>query len=283
MLNQYFVPVYTSNEVTGPQGSGPAEERAARNQIIQEFVKAQRGTGDVHVYILSPDAKPLASLDIGTAMDTGRLLAALQQVVQKLGTKQGEPVAPPQSQSRPASKPPGALVLHLTARGFNTGSWREFPAENWVVLSSPEWQKMLPPGNATTGEKWQIHPVLSRKLLTNFYPQTEDTSSVDRNRIDNQSLTATVLETKNGTVLVRLDGLLRMHRSFYPGRSDYKPVEARLVGFMDINLAGRRIESMALVTEKGRYGAEDFGAALHTSAGGGVAETKPHAQTQATR
>ena len=127
ILNQYFVPVYTSNEVSGPQGSGPPGERAARNQIIQEFVKAQLGTGDVHVYILSPDAKPLASLGIGTAMETGQLLAALQRVVQKQGTKRGEPVAPLQSQSRPASVPPGALLLHLTARGFNRGSWRNFP------------------------------------------------------------------------------------------------------------------------------------------------------------
>ena len=142
-------------------------------------------------------------------------------------------------------------------------------------MSSPEWQKLLPPGNPTTGEKWQIDLVLSQKLLTNFYPQTEDTSSADRNRIDEHSLTATMLETKNGTLLVRLDGLLRMHRSFYPGRSDYKPVEARLVGFMDINTAGRRIETMALVTEKGRYGAEEFGAALHTSAGAGMDEKKP--------
>src|SRR6185503_3056976 len=87
ILNRYFVPVYTSNEVSGPRGTGAPEERAALHRIVSSFEQARLGTGDVRVYILSPDAKPLASLDLGKALDTGQLVPAITGVVKKLGTQ----------------------------------------------------------------------------------------------------------------------------------------------------------------------------------------------------
>jgi len=261
ILNRYFVPVYTSNEVSGPSGKGAPEERAALQRIVGSFERARLGTGDVRVYILSPDAQPLASLDLGKALDTGQLLAALTGVVRKLGTQPGAPLVAPHPQSSPPAAEPGALVLHLTARGFNQGSWREFPGENWISLAPAEWKKLLPPAGTQT---WVIDPVLSRKLLSNFYPQTEDTSSADRNRIERQSLKAAVISAKGGIVLARLDGSLRMLRSFYPGRDDYKPVEATLTGFIDFDPATGQIQTLALVTEKATYGSESFGAGMHT-------------------
>src|SRR5689334_15525168 len=98
ILNRYYVPVYTSNEISGSSGSGPAEERAARNQIYSAFVNAHLSTGDVHVYILAPDGRPAASLNIDQAMDTGQLTAALRRVVKELGTEPGEPVIEPKPQ-----------------------------------------------------------------------------------------------------------------------------------------------------------------------------------------
>jgi|SRR6185436_13581217 hypothetical protein len=47
ILNRYFVPVYTSNEVSGPNGTGTPEERAALHRIVSSFERARLGTGDV--------------------------------------------------------------------------------------------------------------------------------------------------------------------------------------------------------------------------------------------
>jgi len=272
MLNRYFVPVYTSNEVTGPKGTGAPEERAARHRIVSSFEKARMGTGDVRVYILAPDSQPLASLDLGKALDTNQLLSAMAGVVKKLGTQPGAPVAAPHAQSSAPAAASGELVLHLSARGFNQGTWREFPAENWIVLAPADWQKLLPPAGA---QSWTIDPELSRKLLTNFYPATEDTSSADRNRMERQSLKATLVSSNGGVVLARLDGSLRMLRTFYPGREDYKPVEATVTGFLDFDSASRQIRTIALVTEKATFGEEEFGAGLHT--------VTPDAGTRASR
>jgi len=66
------------------------------------------------------------------------------------------------------------------------------------------------------------------------------------------------------TALAKLEGSLKMKRSFYPGRDDYKPINATLVGFLEFSPAARRVESMALVTEKASYGDEEFGAGMHS-------------------
>jgi len=261
MLNRYYVPVYSSNEYSGPGATGPPEERNERERLFTAFQKAGLGTGDVRVYILTPDGSPAASVDLGRATNTEQLLATLDQVVKKLGTQAGDPLVKPRPQSAPPVAEPGALLLHLSARAFNRGSWGEFPGENWIALSAAEVEKLLP--LASTGS-WQIDPALSRKLLTNFYPQTEDISSADRNRIELQWLRGTVISASGSTALAKLEGALMMQRSFYPGRDDYKPINATLVGFLEFSPAARKVESMALVTEKASYGEEEFGAGMHS-------------------
>jgi len=261
MLNRYYVPVYSSNEYAGPEGTGPAEERNERDRIFTAFEKARLGTGDVRVYLLAPDGAPVASVDLGRAMNTEQLLGTLEQVVKKLGTQAGDPLVKPRPQSAPPAAAPGALLLHLSARAFNRGSWGEFPGENWIVLSAAEAEKLLPQASAGS---WQIDPAVSRKLLTNFYPQTEDISSADRNRIELQSLRGTVISASGDATLAKLEGSLKMKRSFYPGRDDYKPINATLVGFLEFSPAAHRVESMALVTEKASYGDEEFGAGMHS-------------------
>src|SRR6266851_4238246 len=99
LLNRYYVPVSVSNEIFGPRGTGPTDERGEYSKIVGAFQKAQLGTGDVHVYILAPDGRPAAGLTIDRAMDTPQLTATLNQVVKQLGTQPGEPVIRPKPQS----------------------------------------------------------------------------------------------------------------------------------------------------------------------------------------
>jgi|SRR5579872_4532445 len=275
ILNRYFVPVFASNEVSGPNGSGPAEERAARTAITAAFEKSHLGTGDVRVYLIAPDGRPVASVDIGRAMDTPQLVAALKKAVQELGTPGGPPVVPPKPQSSAPGAGPAEVVLHVAARRLASGSWSEFPAENWILLNQHDIAAMLPPGELAVGTSWTVDAATSRKLLTDFYPPTEDTTSADRNRIEQQSLQVTVVSMSGGMAFARLSGKLRMERSFYPGRTDYKPLEATIIGFMDFDPTHRRIESFALATEKATYGSDGFVAALHALTGAGMTEKKP--------
>ncbi len=264
LLNHYFVPVYSSNEEFEIGGTAPPEERAERARIFAEFTRARMGTGDVHVYILSPEGHAFDGLDIGRAVDPDLLIQALERTVQRLRTRSGEPAVKPARQSVPPRCASDALVFHLIARGFNKGSWREFPAENWVVLSQAEWKALLPSGNARVGTSWEIEKKLAAKLLANFYPQMEEKNSAERGRIDQQSLRLTLVSEADGVAIARIDGSLRMKRTFAPSRQDNNFVNAILVGFMEFEPGKQRIRRLRLVTQKAVYAQEEFAAGLRS-------------------
>src|SRR4051812_12587621 len=148
MLNTIFVPVYASNVDLSPTGPAPAAEKAERNRIYVEFLQAKMGAGDVFIYILTPDGHPAGGIDIGTAQDTDRTIEALEKIVRKMNLRPGPPVIKAAPQSRPPKRDAGSMLLHLSARGSSHGSWRQFPSENWVVLSQAESAQLLPKGGA---------------------------------------------------------------------------------------------------------------------------------------
>lgn len=265
LLNRYFVPVYSSNEYAGDHGKGPREEILARQRIYHEFAAAGLPVGDVHVYILTPDGHPLGGLDAGSAQDPQKMIASLERYIAQLKLQPGPPVVQPAAQSAPVpADGSGALVLHLVARGSGHGEWRQFPAENWIVLDSEESRGFLGPDAPKPGDNWEISRKLSTRLLTKFYPQTEDTSSAERNRIDSQSLRATVVSCDSEMCRARLDGSLRMKRTFYPNKEDNNFVNAVLLGYMEFEPGTRRIQKLRLATRKATYGEEEFSAALRS-------------------
>jgi len=153
-------------------------------------------------------------------------------------------------------------VFHLVARGFNPGSWREFPGENWIVLSPAEWNRLLPPNPPKAGDSWEAESKVAVKLLTDFYPQTEDTDDADRNRIQECSLRMKVVSASAESILVRLEGTLRMQRRFAPGKGEYYPLSAAVLGFMDVSTGTPKIRRFNLTTWKAVYNTEEFGVAL---------------------
>ena len=154
--------------------------------------------------------------------------------------------------------------MHLVSRSARGGNWHEFPSENWLVLSRPEWTQLFPREMPQAGASWQLDPTLTRKLLTRFYPQTEETTNQDRNRFDEASLRLTVTATDNGMARARIDGRLRMKHAFYPGKDSEDDVDATLLGFVDFDPASRRIQRLRIVTERATYKDEAFGAALRS-------------------
>ncbi|MGO9256187.1 MAG: hypothetical protein ACLQU1_07800 [Bryobacteraceae bacterium] len=264
-LNRYFVPVVSSNYETVGEGSAPAPEKQERQRIYLDFAARKLGIGDVHIYILRPDLSSMRGMDIGTATQEGKLAAFLEDVRQELLTPVGPPAFPPQVWSSAPPAPADSMIFHIAARGEGHGSWREFPSENWIVLSRGEWSALLPPEPVVARHSsWQIPRAVSDKLLTWFYPQTEEVSQKTRSRIDEGDLRMTVTALENGVARARIEGSLKLLHSFYPGKPHDDFVNAQLVGFMDFVPGEGRIQRLRLIAAKATYNTEPFGAALRS-------------------
>jgi hypothetical protein len=55
----------------------------------------------------------------------------------------------------------------LAARGM-------IPAENWIVLSGPEWGRLLPPANAGAKSSWDVPHAVAIKLAEWVIPNEEE-------------------------------------------------------------------------------------------------------------
>jgi len=260
-INRHFVPVFVSNEDYAKDSPAPAEEKAERDRVWADALKAKLPSGTVHVYLLDPGGRVLDSMHVAEAAKPGKLLALLKAVAEREKTPAGDAVVKPAPQSACPKCEADALVLHLVARGAGKGSWREFPAENWIVLGKDDWARFLPPKDAKPGQSWDVDRETAAKVLTYFYPQTEN-NDVSTNRIDRASLKATVVSVKDGVARARLDGSLKMKHAFYPHRDDDKVVEATVVGYVDADPARPRVRVLRMVTDEATYGAERFEAAL---------------------
>jgi hypothetical protein len=265
LLNAHFVNVFVSNEEYEGDGPAPKEERELRNRVWREALHKKLPSGTVHAYLLSPaGGSVFDSMHVADAARTERFLPMLKKAIDRYGVPAGRPVVAPAAQSRPPKANEGELVLHLTSRGFNQGSWREFPGENWIVLPRDAWQKFLPPDGSKPGASSVVAPTVSEQILTHFYPQTEN-NDVQSNRFEAQELTAKVLPGKEGdggVVRVRLDGRLRMKHAFYPGRKDDTRVDAIVAGLLEFDRVTGRVRKLQIATVEAKYGKEGFGVAV---------------------
>ncbi|MEW6158507.1 MAG: hypothetical protein AB1813_13825 [Verrucomicrobiota bacterium] len=259
-MNAYFVPVYAVNEDYREGGSQPPAEKAEYNRIYRETLQAKMSAGTVHVYLLNSDGRPIDSLHVADAAKPGRLLEALEGAIQQLQLKPGKTLNSPKPQSRPPPVNEKDLVLHLVARSLDgRGAWSEFPVENWIALTPAEWASFFPP-QTPAPTSWPIDAAVSQKLLTHFYPATEN-NDVRKNQFEHQRLAATVVTTNANEMLLRIEGSLRMRHDFYH-REDGKTVEATIIGYARINPAKRAILGFEMVTDAATYADGNFGIAV---------------------
>jgi hypothetical protein len=120
----------------------------------------------------------------------------------------------------------------------------------------------------TADSSWSLNDALTRKLLTDFYPPTEELDTTqDRNEIQTATLSAKPISRKGSILRVQLDGKLVMKHSFYANPSDNFTVNATLLGWIEFDTAKARITDFQLTTKHATYGggtAEDFNAALYS-------------------
>lgn len=259
MLNRSFVCVYTANdEYYRKEGSAPPQERAELWRIHQEGFAKKLDVGMVRAWVLTPDGHPYYIVPTGSTAET---LGMLGQAVGRFKPIAGKPVVPPGPQSTPPPSPADAVTLHLISRGDDRGSWGEVPAENWIVLIHDDWSKLLPAGVVTSGQTWELDRDVSARVLTYFYPQTENNNArIDR--LEKHWLTAKALTVKDGVVTARVDGFVQMHHVFYPGRKDAQPLWADVVGVLIF--APGKPPFLQLATTKAVHGTRPFKVAVQT-------------------
>jgi hypothetical protein len=260
VLNSSFVPVYIANEdYRGPKASAPAEERAELARIHREGYARRIGVGMAANFLLTPDGHPHVMVP---GESPGVMLAALRRAVEEFKPNPGPPVVMPGPQSTPPSAPADCITLHLISRADRGGSWGAIPAENWIVLTQEDWSKLLPTTAATPGQVWELDRDVTAKILTYFYPQTENNVATIE-RIEDQRLTAKALTVTDGVVTARVDGFVHMQHVFYPGRKDAQPLRAEVVGLLTF-MPGKP-PALQLVTTRAAHGTRLFKVAVRTA------------------
>jgi hypothetical protein len=264
LLNRYFVPVYTSNEDYSSRGGASKEEKAERERIFKAGYAAKKSVGTVHVYIVAPNGDLVDSMHVAEAAKATKLIDLLEKAVADLNVKAAEPVVKPRPQSERPVCDPNCVTLHLTARSLDgRGAWTEIPGENWIVLSPADQEEFTGRRQQVqVGERREIAPETSQKILTHFYPATEN-NDASKNRFLGQKLTATVTSVNGSSARARIDGNFRMEHSFYH-KPDGKIAEGPVIGFVDFTPANRRVTGLHLLSEKAAYGGGTFAVAVRS-------------------
>jgi hypothetical protein len=261
-LNASFVPAYAVNEDYRAGGSAPEGERAEYLRVYREALAKKFSAGTVHVYVLDPKGEVIGTRHVADAAKTKELIAFLDEVTARLGTKRGKPLVEPKAQSVPPAHAQGSLVLHLAARGLGGGGSWGGTAEDWVVYAPGDAKQLLPDGPVGVGTAWGVDPKLAARLLVHFYPVTENNDPA-KNEIREQELRGKVIGVRGNVALARLDGRLVMRHDFYH-KPDGKVVRAGLLGYVEFEPATGRVRTLRLVTDGATYGGGRFGVAVRS-------------------
>ncbi len=249
LLNAYFVPVFVSNEDYTPTGCALAAEKLERNRIWQEATKKKLSSGTVHVYLLTPDGDVFNSLHVANAANKDNLRTALGKAIGERKLTAGKPVIPPAPQSASPKCAANDVVLHIVARGSGHGSWREVPGENWVLLSKQEQAAFDDKAGA------EIPADIARKILTYFYPQTENNNATP-DRIEEATLRKHLEKSADGVTAFSLEGNVRLKHAFYPRKPDEREVVAPVLGWVEYDKRQKKIVSFRMATDGALYGKE---------------------------
>jgi hypothetical protein len=259
LLNKYYVPCYVANEDLDGSGKLSVDEKAEIRRIVSEAHEAKMRAGSVCVYLAGPDGKILDALKVPQLYEPPEnTVDLLKRNIDKLKLKEGIALVKPTPQSVAPKVESEGLVLHIVVRQeHQKDQWQSYPAENWLTFTKAEGSKFLPPAGA---KAYEIESTIAKKLLTFFYPGTEDTHSnqVDRNVVEQATIHAKVLSSTR----IQLEATLKMARPFYPDHPEHKPVavEATAVGFVETD--GSKIIGFKMATQKAIFGGKNFGVAV---------------------
>jgi hypothetical protein len=248
----------------------PADEAKALQRIYHDALAEKRSAGDVCVYLQTPEGKGISSQAVAGACQPGRFLKMLEDAIDRVKPKQGEPLTTPVAQSAAPKRDADSLLFHLVSRYDHRGSWGEFPAENWLPLKCADWSRWLPDGPVKLCQSWELPREPAAPLLTWFFPQTEvcdfaqltKENGLYKHNVEEQKLTAKVLSVDRTMVRVRLDGSVRIRHKFYPHHEDRNVAEAAVLGYLEFDPVKKTIRSLRLVTDQATYGGHRYTVAV---------------------
>jgi hypothetical protein len=265
-------------------GGEKAKEDSTR---MASFASASR---DICMYVLTPDGHAVDALRLPEVGQTDKVLAFLQAMIKKLKVSEGKRLlATKQNAAPPKERPANAVILHTLTRYLNNEGKRcpcpaefdpisrdnwvngmgnriraasQLPSENYLIFSRPEWSSLLGPGDYELGTSWKLGTGLTEKLVTHFYPPSENNDLTLAHEVQQQDFQATVVSVKDGVARVRLDGTVKVKHQFTRILVDNGRADATLVGYVDIDLASRQIKDLQMVSKKATYLNENFAVAV---------------------
>jgi hypothetical protein len=265
------VPIYIASEdYIRDEGKASQPERAALERMLVEAWRLRSGkvflASDATCFVLDYNTGAcVGAIRLPDLMEVPKVLELLNTEAQKLNVTAGQTVVPPSEQVRPERMvKPDELSLHLVARHIPAGgTWKQLPAEDYIILTPEQWRTFLPPQPAKVGDTYEIDEQVNEKILSNLYPPTPNRDP-ETNKIESPPMKATVVSVKDGMARVRLDNDFRMKHHFLPVKLDDREVKATLVGFVDVDLKNQKIKKFQMVTEQATYDDGKFGAAIRS-------------------
>jgi len=264
LLNGYTVPCYASNDEFDPKKRRKLSQEDLdiwMSKIHAATLNAGFDSGNVCVYILSPDGKPVDGIIVAQACQPNVLIPRLEAAIKKHNVKKGDPLIKPALLSNPPKVKEDSRVAHLVAR-CTERAWMPTPAENCIVFDPEKQKKLLPGGNEKVGASWEIDKDVALEILCRFLPNIENTHfRIDR--FKSHSLKATVVSIEKGTARARVEGSFEFKHDFYPGRPETANTsEGNVVGYIDFDPAQRNLKSLKLLAPAAKYGDMRFTVAV---------------------
>jgi hypothetical protein len=259
ILNQYFIPVYLTIEAYEPGGSAGIAEQAEFKRICGEISEAKKGIAFI-VHPKNENAHVIETMISSPAVTVERVTDVLERARRFIGTQPGPALGKKIPQAPPPTVDDGGLVLHLSARYLpaNGKGWARMPVEDWIVLHPEDCVKFMGAAVGKVGEEWKIDSGIAEKLLGYFYPPSLNFYHAN-GKLKKKDMSAKVVSVKDGIALIRIDGCMNMKRSFTFAKDDDEHVEADIVGYAKYDINKKRLQSIEIITDSGKYSRASFG------------------------
>ena len=257
-INQYFAPIFVSNEDYRSGKLGEQEKHLLAN--IRKTAKSKGLSGGaVQVYLLKPNADVIDVMHVAKATYLKQLMPWLRKVSQDFGTVPGKTLVPPSTTLKRPSVAPDEIALHFRGQLLNR---QTSYVDDWVVLQQEEWSEFIHSANGPEETQWQITPTLAKKILLRFYPYSADWQpQVDE--IHSAKMQVRVIKQDDKVRTLAVDGSIERVQNKYPGHS---PNRVSLVVAGMVKVAGS-IPEITLTTYRAEFGDQPFEGLMLTTKG----------------
>jgi hypothetical protein len=263
LLTRYFVPALLSIDDYGKERKSMAEYRAWQ-EVRANAERQKLFHGTVTAYVLDGDGSVIDSMDVGVALRPENLERMLEKVAKDrhLQPRKTDAISSSAASALPSPRPKHrtGLLLHvwtcyLPSSGDNRGV-----GEDWVELTSSEWNPLVPPPGARLGDSWDVPRRAADKLYRYFYPAV-CVYNPNASRIHRADLTATLERVTGDEMTVGLQCYVDLDHN--GDKEDAGRVVARLQGALRYDPRERLIKSFQMVSEKAVFGWDYHGTVHH--------------------